>query len=221
MPDDPIPQLRKRYAEAYATHGESPKALLYHSPGSQTDRFAILSKVADYEGHSVLDVGCGLGDLYPYLKQRHGAFAYTGLEIVPETCTAAARRFPDAEFINGTLDVVDAERDWDFVVESGIFNTSEYQWPAMEAVVRAMWARCRVATICNFLSRLSTGQSNADSAYYDAGDVLKLAAKLTRRFSLLHTYRDNDFTLILFRDPRHPGTDDTPMLPPEGLVRRP
>jgi hypothetical protein len=219
--DDHLKALEQRYTEAHALHGDSPRAVLYSVAKSQTDRFEILSKVADYRGSTVLDVGSGLGDLWPFLKQRHGMFTYTGLELVASTHRVAAGRHPDAEFVHGTLDSLTPGRTWDFVLESGIFNTSEYQWSTMEATVRNMWARCRVAVICNFLSCLSTGQSNADSAYYHPGDLLKLAAQLTRRFSLLHTYRDNDFTLILFRDERHPGTDGKPQFMPAHLVRRP
>lgn len=221
MSEPHIDQLRARYGAAFKQHGTTPQALLYHSANSQTDRFSILARVADYKGGTVLDVGCGLGDLYPYLKQRHGDFRYTGIEIVAETAAAAAKRFPDAEFIHGTLDTLPGGRTWDYVVESGIFNTSEYTWPAMEAVLRQMWARAGKALICNFLSCLSTGQKNADSAYYSAGDVANLAAKMTRRFSLLHTYRDNDFTVICFRDGAHPGTDEKPVIMDESLIRRP
>lgn len=219
--DDHLKAIERRYQDAHARHGDSPQAVLYTMAKAQTDRFEILSKVADYKGAAVLDVGSGLGDLWPFLKQRHGKFTYTGLELVESLHASASKRHPDAEFVHGTLDALPPERTWDFVLESGIFNTCEYQWPTMEATLRAMWARCRVATICNFLSCLSTDQSNADSAFYHPGDLLKLAACLTRRFSLLHTYRNNDFTLILFRDDRFPGTDTKPTAMSPSLIRRP
>lgn len=219
--DDHLKAIERRYQAAHTRHGTSHQALLYNSAGAQTDRFEILSKVADYKGSTVLDVGSGLGDLWPFLKQRHGTFAYTGLELVESLHASATKLHPDAEFIHGTLDSLPPERTWDFVLESGIFNTCEYQWATMEATLRAMWERCRVATICNFLSCLSTDQSNADSAFYHPGDLLKLAANLTRRFSLLHTYRNNDFTLILFRDDRFPGIDSKPLAMPPSLIRKP
>ncbi|NVL90353.1 MAG: hypothetical protein HWN69_05065, partial [Desulfobacterales bacterium] len=40
------------------------------SEESQKCRFGVLCQLDDLSGKSVLDVGCGLGDLYGYLRNR-------------------------------------------------------------------------------------------------------------------------------------------------------
>lgn len=213
--------IRRRYAASFQQHGATHQGLLYGSPSSQTDRFMVISRIADYEGSTVLDVGCGFADLLPYLRERHGPFTYTGIDLSPDMIATASQRYPGKDLRVGAIDTIPDSAQWDFVIESGIFNTNEWTWQLVEKSLRDMWSHCSRALIATFLSRLSTGQSNAESAYFDTGDLCRLASTMTRRFSLLHTYRDNDFTLVMFRDERYPGTGAKPEIVSPALVRRP
>ena len=63
---------------------EASEALGWKNRDSQQHRFEELAQIGDLRGCSVLDVGCGHGDLYPYLQERHGEFHYTGIDNVRE-----------------------------------------------------------------------------------------------------------------------------------------
>ena len=45
-----------------------------------------------------LEVGCGLGHLYPLLQSKYGDIDYTGVDIVPELIEHAQETYPCAKF---------------------------------------------------------------------------------------------------------------------------
>ena len=57
------------YFNNYQQFGYSVKSLGWGSTESQEKRFKALSEVGIDNGDRVLDVGCGFGDLYFYLKK--------------------------------------------------------------------------------------------------------------------------------------------------------
>src|SRR6185503_1230336 len=77
------------YRRLLAVHGDGPAATQNSAEG-QLFRFERIAQVADLRGRSVLDLGCGLGDLYPFLRKRFGALDYTGIDVVPEMVKKAA-----------------------------------------------------------------------------------------------------------------------------------
>ena len=63
-------------------HGYSPKSLAYGSEKSQKIKFDIVTEVGITDNCSVLDVGCGFGDYFNYLKQKGiKNIKYCGIDI--------------------------------------------------------------------------------------------------------------------------------------------
>lgn len=56
----------------------------------------------DWRGKSVVDVGCNVGELYEYVKQR-GARSYFGLDKREAEIQEAKRRYPEAKFYVGNI----------------------------------------------------------------------------------------------------------------------
>lgn len=72
---------RHRIAEFGA---DSVRALGWVSEASQTSRFEAIAQAADFNDSSVLDLGCGTGDLKAFLDLRFAGVSYLGIEQVPE-----------------------------------------------------------------------------------------------------------------------------------------
>ena len=62
------------------------RALGFGRRSSQEKRFGALAAVGDFDGASVLDVGCGFGDLLAWLRARGVQPRYTGLEFSDYLC---------------------------------------------------------------------------------------------------------------------------------------
>ncbi|MDD3342360.1 MAG: class I SAM-dependent methyltransferase [Sulfurospirillaceae bacterium] len=93
------------YRNAYAKHGVSAMGVNWHSKETQEMRFAIIAQLLKSEkiAHStILDAGCGFGDLYLYLHQqglrpKH----YVGVDVMDEFIQIAHKRL--ARFSNCKL----------------------------------------------------------------------------------------------------------------------
>jgi len=96
----------------------------------QEIRFSILKNFIE-DNHlrdfTLLDVGCGLADLYDYLNRFDIHANYTGIDILPQMIDLAQQQHPDLCLIAGDIfnndisDNVFPER-FDIVYSSGIFN---------------------------------------------------------------------------------------------------
>ena len=113
----------ENYRNLFLTHGKGPAVGQWSEEG-QRFRFEKLAEIADLKGAGILDLGCGLGDFYPFLKLKYGELDYTGIDIVPEIIASAQDTHPDARFL--CLDVLldEFEETFDYVMISGIFNNA-------------------------------------------------------------------------------------------------
>lgn len=77
------------------------RALGWVSERSQASRFEAVAQAADFNGSSVLDLGCGTGDLKAFLDTRFAGVSYLGIDQVPEFVVQARARYasdPHAAF---------------------------------------------------------------------------------------------------------------------------
>ncbi len=83
----------KFYTAAIKKHGDSPKGVHWNSLYSQQKRFEILLSCIDDEEFSIVDAGCGFGDLYGYLeKQGIKCSSYVGLDLSPSMVKIAKKK---------------------------------------------------------------------------------------------------------------------------------
>jgi len=80
-------------------HRQGPQAHSWRSVNSQRVRFEVLAEVGDLRHKAILDVGCGLGDFYGFLKEKGVEVRYTGYDIVPQMISEAQKRHHDGEFL--------------------------------------------------------------------------------------------------------------------------
>lgn len=191
------------YADKVRRYGFDHRGLGFRTRSSQEKRFRALCALGDFDGATLLDVGCGFGDLLAFLQARDVKPVYTGIDLCEpmvrrcrERFGAGAGRFLVAE----ALSFVPEER-YDYVVASGIFGldakgTRERIAPTVER----MFAWCRRGLAVNFLSARSPAPA-AERVYVDPAEMLQLGLALTPAARLDHSYLPNDFTLLLHKTP--------------------
>jgi SAM-dependent methyltransferase len=204
MNDHDRQEYRRRYCERLARFHHDPRTLGWDK-GKQPERFAALTQLLPMDRlGSVLDVGCGFGDLFPFLRRHGFRGSYTGLDFVPELIAVGRQAYPEAEFVVADFADYQAAGRFDVVLASGIFNarlTGEDQWAHVTATLRHMHATCRVAACADFLTAYV--DYRRDDLFYASPEQLHQFAKsLTRRVALLHHYMPFEFALYLFKDDR-------------------
>jgi SAM-dependent methyltransferase len=198
------------YEELVARHGDSPLAVNYPGRQAQYQHFEVLASIAPLGGKRVLDVGCGLGHFYDFLKE-HGITPkdYQGIDITPGMISLARTRYPQLEF--ATTDLLAAERpaqpSYDYVFACGIFHergqNSETDWAKFcDQMIVEMFHYARYGLVFNMLTD-DVAEKCAHNFYAQPGYYFELCRRqLSRRVSLRHDYPHDDFTLYVFRGER-------------------
>ncbi len=176
----------------------SPGALGWHPEGQQI-RFKILAQIGDLAHRSVLDVGCGYADLYPFLKQRFADVAYSGIEQMPELLEVAQARYSHAtditlgvgDFLSMSLPVSD------YVLASGSLNYRHRHPQFIYQAIEKLFAGCRLGLGFNLLSWEPA--DGGPLAAYDPANIVAFCKKLSPNVVLVENYRDGDFTVFVYR----------------------
>lgn len=177
-------------------HGDW-RALGWASREAQERRFEVLAEIGSLSGTRVLDVGCGLGDLYGHLRARQIQVSYTGYDLLPEMVERASRSYPEARFVvRDVLQGLGTER-FDYIVSSGAFNIDFGGFgcnvKAVQRLLREMYAACTRGVAINFLS------SARDPIFYryDPDALKAFCQTFCPCVQLRQDYLPNDFTLYL------------------------
>lgn len=189
------------YSDLLNRHGISPRSLDWGSKESQNARFDILTAIArlDGENPSVLDVGCGLADLWAYFNARGIPVQYEGWDLTPAMIQAAQSRFPDLRLFAGNILEQEIGRTFDYVFASGIFYLrQEDPYRFLEAMMSRLYALCRRGVALNLLSQVAD-RKDAGEFYADPAKVVQMTLAITPKMTLRHEYFKNDFTVYLYR----------------------
>lgn len=187
------------YTGLVEKHGVDVRSLNWGSAESQRLRFKVLAEVGLEDGASLLDVGCGLGDLYAWLRDTGRRVEYSGIDVTPKMIETARCRFPEGRFdLANLLETKFAPVD--YVFASGIFYLREdAPFEFMKAMIASMFGICRKAVAFNSLSAWA-GDRDAVEFLADPAEVLAFCRKVTPWVTLRHDYHGRDFTIYLRRE---------------------
>lgn len=179
---------------------DSIRSVAWGSRKSQEKRFEVLSQIADLKGKSVLDVGCGFGDFYDWLKRKYGAISYTGFDITPSMVEMAFKRHPDADFnVQNILELNKNFKSYDYVFASGIFNRKISKHEAfITDTINKMFDLCRKGIAFNIMS-IRADFMEREEYYADPGKLINICLSLSSKVILRHDYMPHDFTVCIYK----------------------
>lgn len=168
-------------------------------PDGQLIRFEVLSQIGDLAHCSVLDVGCGYADLYPFLHQRFAGVQYIGIEQMPELLALARARYGHAPDV--TLATGDFLRQplppSDYVLASGSLNYRHRHPRFIYEAIETLYASCRRGLGFNLLSWEPA--DGGPLAAYDPAAIVAFCRTLAPGVQLVEGYREGDFTVFMYR----------------------
>jgi len=136
--------MREAYRERISRYGMDHRAFFYTDEDLYRGRLERAGKVIGPligPQETVLDVGCGDGNLLPLLPPC----VYTGIDMVPEFIERARNRFPGREFREGNIMDETMVHDWVLLV--GTTGTT----PCVERIMERCWGLCRKGMVMDIL----------------------------------------------------------------------
>lgn len=185
------------YKNAFAQYGNDARSVHWADEKNQVLRFEILSKVAPLSDKSILDVGCGLGDLYKFFITRAVPVDYSGIDIVPDFIDRARERFPDAKFLCG--DVETLEMSYDYIIASGALS---FAIPGGKKhyfeMIKKMYDHANEGLAFNMLNEAA---HPSDDTYlsYNVDEVVAFCKTLSPRVVVVSDYLPWDFTVYMYK----------------------
>lgn len=173
----------------------------WRSRRNQELRFQALTSIDDIQNKSILDLGCGLGCLYGYLKASGWKGEYTGFDILDFMVKGARDRFPEARFEKRDVLQNPPFEKWDYVFVNGVFNHKiKDNWSWIEKMVGWALAVARKGMAFTMLNR-ETGWPDEDLFYTTPSELEeKIKFWSEGRYQIVTGYLPEDFAVHLFKN---------------------
>ncbi len=179
-------------------HGAaSSLALGWRNIRDQQIRFEALAGIADLTNKTILDAGCGYGDLVPFLSARYSLAHYYGLECIPELLHKAVKSYgnlPYTTFLQNNF-LTDKLPLTDYILASGSLNYSSCEPDFIFKAITILFKQCRYGLGFNLL-RSVTG--NGLLAAYQPHLILAHCRSLAERVIICDDYAAEDFTVFVY-----------------------
>lgn len=196
-----IERIHEYYKKVVGKKREDYAKLGWESRQAHHGRFEILLDNLSLENKKILDVGCGLGNLYGYLIERGVSAHYTGVDLLQTMVDLAVQKYPDGRFLCLDLFQGDffAPNSFDVIFASGIFNLNlgnneEFLSNAMKKFF------CLSKEVVCF-NMLHIGSPEPEDKYFyihpdRAVEIVRNSVSQPVDICLYEKYLSNDFTLI-------------------------
>lgn len=202
----PTPQ-QTYYKKTIKKYRNTHKAVGWGSRESQWRRFdTIASQIAttqfNNQAVSILDVGCGLGDLYHYLKVKKCKCQYKGIDFCEDMIKSAKKSYPNGNFYHASLDnYIETST---IVVANGVFNMKQNnQYAYLKSAISNLLRLASSQVVLTLLSHQTPIQCKQEKIffYYDPAQIDPQLSHINAIKKWVHGYLPNDMLLSLTLTP--------------------
>ncbi len=179
----------------------SVKSLGWKEGKSQLKRFEVIAQIADLSGCSILDLGCGRGDLKIFLDARFSEISYVGVDQMPEFIVEASERYghlPNTSFYQTDFSVAELPKV-DYVIASGALGYRCENAVFYKEAIAKMYASAECALAFNMLD-VSTFPEHPLLVGHDVEEIFTFCKSLSPRVALINDYLVDDFTIFMYRE---------------------
>jgi len=208
-----IEKVLEKYKKQFSNHGRSGASLFFPKDRNK-QRFSAIEKyiTCSINKWSLLDYGCGFGDLNKYLKNcRKDDFTYHGVDIVEEFIDSNNCAEPEVDYnLIGSYE--DIQEQYDYIAVVGVFNMMysdcvKIHKEIIKNTVEHLFSKCTKWLSINFMA--DNVDYVQDGAYHqNAIEFYNYAyGNLSRRIILDQSYLPYEFSVIIYKDGDKSGSD--------------
>jgi SAM-dependent methyltransferase len=193
--------LELYYSRQLARHQEPEKRVGWQTAESQRVRFETFCQVGPLARAKILDVGCGLGAFFGYLREKRIRTDYTGVDLFPGLIREAKRAYPKTPFeVRNVYSRPFPSRSFDYAFLSGVFNVKvRDNWKYMKALITSVLKQTGKAVAFNVLNS-EAGIREKNRFTVKPGDLVTFGRRLkVSRVHLIDHYHRLDLTLFLYK----------------------
>ncbi|MEW6613916.1 MAG: class I SAM-dependent methyltransferase [Thermodesulfobacteriota bacterium] len=186
------------YDEVFEKEGDSYKSLLWGGQNRQFVTYRTICQEIDFNGTSILDVGCGFGDFYEFLYERTGWLKrYVGIDIKKEFVDIARKRYctgPELMFACCDIDSMPKVKV-DYALAIGTLATKDI----FDDLIPKMW---KIADLGIVFTCLSDIDYKGSLVSYHPDRILATCFVLSPHVVMRHDYGEQEATFFVFRKER-------------------
>lgn len=184
------------YNYVFEAHGQTPQGLSWNSKHTQEIRFEIITQFLKNELHkqSIVDAGCGFGDLYAYWQNQNiFPLQYIGIDVMEKFIDIASKRFAKVSFLHRDI-LKDALPKADWYIASGSLNIlSDFEtWLFLEN----MLFYAKKGIVFNILAGNKISQQ---FNYKTKEEIKKFAKNKNVACEIIEDYLPNDMSVKLLK----------------------
>lgn len=201
---DFLERRKTEFEKNYSKYGDDTKSLNMRII-NQYAGFISLLQHQPMTYKSILDIGCGLGDLNHYLAlEGIKDYTYLGVDIVPAFIEQAKYKYGNERINFQTGNFIDDtyEQSFDYIIGNKLFyrkikgmDTLTY----VKQVIEQAYNLCNEAIMFNFLSDYAEIQYE-ENFYIKPEEILSLGYRFSKNIILRNDYSPFEFTILIFKD---------------------
>lgn len=153
--------------------------------------------------HSILDIGCGRGDLLNLLLKVNPNISYTGIDYNPNLISLAKEKFPSGQFEVAEFPAVQyTPESFDWVFASAIFNQindRNDQFTYAKQCIDKMFELCKLGVAFNLMYKApDVSKEELDTLYvHDIGEWCKYLTDTYSKTCMYCDYINGDVTFFI------------------------
>lgn len=189
----------ERYSQRYLRYGDSPLTLGW-TKGKHFLRYHILLSHWKFTGESLLDFGCGFGDMYHYIQEKKLDLHYHGYDINSDLINRGNIKYPGIQLSTDDIFAISQPKSFDYALSSGVHNLKlTDNWAFIKQTFDQFAFLCRKGFALNFVSNKVT-ISDEHLYHADPVQILDLAYTYSKKVVLRNDYMPFEFTVIVDLD---------------------
>ena len=192
-------KILRYYSRLLEEHGYDPQSVGWGNlKGKQSLRFDILCQIGNLSNSTILDVGCGFGDLYRYLQYKKIIVKYLGVDINDELLKIGRKINPKIKLELRDIEKKKFTRKFDWVIASGITSHGS-TYSHIKSVLSEMFRICKKGVAMNFVSDFVDYKTKG--LFYSSPEkIYSIMRTLSNRVVLRHDYMPYEFTIYVYKD---------------------
>jgi len=182
---------------------ENDHSAVAQSEVSHRKRFEKIYEIGDWDGKSVLDVGCGIGGFYKFILEKNKIINYTGYDINELMIKEAKIRHENIKNKFTVKDIIDKpiKDRFNYVVSVGPFNLKFSENDNMN-ITEILLKRMYDISIDGFAISMTSSLSkkkNDKTYYYDPFEITSYISSFTQNYKLDHSFLPHDFVVFVYK----------------------